>query len=64
STGFANNLSANRAKAVADFLIEKGISSDRLSSKGYGKTQPLVANDSVENCKKNQRMEMKVLQEE
>ncbi|MFT4664299.1 MAG: outer membrane protein OmpA-like peptidoglycan-associated protein [Gammaproteobacteria bacterium] len=64
STGFANNLSANRAKAVADFLIEKGISSDRLSSKGYGKTQPLVPNDSVENCKKNQRMEMKVLQEE
>jgi len=62
SKGFANNLSAKRAVAIVDFLIDKGISSDRLLSNGYGKTQPLVPNDSVENCKRNQRIEMKVLE--
>lgn len=33
-------LSANRAKSVRDYLISKGISQDRLTSKGFGETQP------------------------
>lgn len=33
-------LSANRAKAVLDYLVKKGVDSNRLTSKGYGETQP------------------------
>ena len=33
-------LSQKRAQSVVDYLIQKGIASDRLSAKGYGKTQP------------------------
>jgi outer membrane protein OmpA-like peptidoglycan-associated protein len=59
-TDFANKLSTDRAKAVADFLLERGIAPERISWKGYGKIQPLVPNDSVENCKKNQRVDLKI----
>jgi outer membrane protein OmpA-like peptidoglycan-associated protein len=60
-TDFANKLSSDRANAVVGFLMERGITPERISGKGYGKTQPLVTNDSVENCKKNQRLELKIL---
>jgi peptidoglycan-associated lipoprotein len=33
-------LSQKRAQSVVDYLIAKGIASDRLSAKGYGKTMP------------------------
>ncbi len=36
-------LSELRAKAVADYLIQKGINSQRIQHKGYGDTRPLVA---------------------
>lgn len=61
SHAFATKLSKNRAIAVVDYLIEKGIDVRRLNSKGYGKTMPIASNDSVEGRKKNQRIEMKIL---
>lgn len=61
SHAFATKLSKNRAIAVVDYLIEKGVDARRLSSKGYGKTMPIASNDSVEGRKKNQRIEMKIL---
>jgi peptidoglycan-associated lipoprotein len=33
-------LSQKRAQSVVDYLIEKGIASDRLVAKGYGKSKP------------------------
>jgi len=54
-------LSANRAKAVYDYLNITGkITADRLSFKGYGDTKPKVPNTSVENKAKNRRTEFKV----
>ena len=35
-------LSSDRAKAVMDYLIQKGINAERLTSKGFGETQPYV----------------------
>ncbi|HHS95249.1 MAG TPA: OmpA family protein, partial [Phaeodactylibacter sp.] len=61
SNEFANKLTVKRAKAIADFLIQRGIEKNRISWRGYGKTQPNVPNDSIENCKKNQRIELKIL---
>jgi len=54
-------LSANRAKAVYEYLITNGkIVAARLLYKGYGDTMPKVPNDSPENKAKNRRTEFKV----
>lgn len=58
---FANELSTDRAKAVADWLIAKGIPANRIQFKGYGWTMPVEPNISAEGRKKNQRVEVKIL---
>jgi outer membrane protein OmpA-like peptidoglycan-associated protein len=54
-------LSEERAKAVANYLVKKGIVSKQLISFGFGDTKPLVANITDENKQKNRRVEFKVL---
>jgi outer membrane protein OmpA-like peptidoglycan-associated protein len=54
-------LSQKRAESVTNFLKEKGISADRLSSKGYGETKPQVPNTNDENRKVNRRIEWRIL---
>ncbi len=54
-------LSEQRAKAVYDYLINKGIPSNRLSYKGYGETQPVATNGTDEGRRENRRTEIKVL---
>lgn len=54
-------LSEQRAKAVYDYLINKGIPYDRLSYKGYGETQPVATNDTDVGRRENRRTEIKVL---
>ena len=58
---FCDKLSTDRAKTVADFLIEKGLNPERLSYKGYGKRQPIATNETKSGRKKNQRVEIKIL---
>lgn len=59
---FNKTLSNNRAKAIYDYVIEKGgIPAARLSYKGYGDTKPKAPNDTPENKAKNRRTELKVL---
>lgn len=54
-------LSKNRAQAVADYIISKGIKADRIIVKGYGKTQPIAFNKDEEGREMNRRIEFKVL---
>jgi outer membrane protein OmpA-like peptidoglycan-associated protein len=54
-------LSQNRAKAVYDWLITKGITANRLTYKGYGSSVPIMPNTSDEGKRKNRRTEIKVL---
>ncbi|MFZ4543008.1 MAG: OmpA family protein [Saprospiraceae bacterium] len=61
SDEFCDRLSTSRAKAVADYLILKGIRENRVQYKGYGKRQPLFPNLTSENRKRNQRVEIKIL---
>jgi outer membrane protein OmpA-like peptidoglycan-associated protein len=58
---FALELSTNRAKAVANWLIGRGIATDRVQYKGYGWKYPIQPNTTPEGKKKNQRVEVKVL---
>jgi outer membrane protein OmpA-like peptidoglycan-associated protein len=60
SSSYNLKLSEDRAKSVLEYLNNKGISKDRLSSVGYGKTKPIVKNDSDENRAKNRRVEFKI----
>lgn len=56
-------LSENRAKAVAQWLISKGIKTERISYKGFGNTKPIADNNTSEGRAKNRRIEFEVLQE-
>ena len=54
-------LSEQRAKAVYNYLVSKGIAANRLSYKGYGETQPVADNATPEGRQLNRRTEMKVM---
>jgi outer membrane protein OmpA-like peptidoglycan-associated protein len=54
-------LSLDRAKSVAEYLVNKGIERKRLVTKGYGKSFPLVKETSQAANKMNQRVEIKIL---
>ena len=60
-TVFCDDLSEDRAKAVTDYLIEKGIQKRRLLFKGYGKRNPVATNETRTGRKRNQRVEIKIL---
>jgi outer membrane protein OmpA-like peptidoglycan-associated protein len=57
----ADNLSTERARAVYKYLTGKGIDSSRLVIKGYGKSKPLIKENSTAAHKVNQRVEIKIL---
>ena len=54
-------LSKNRAKSVVNYLISKGIATQRLIAKGYGETKPVSANKTEEGKARNRRTELKVI---
>lgn len=58
---YNKTLSENRAMAVYNYLITKGIDKNRLSFKGYDFSLPIVNNDSEENRALNRRTEFKVI---
>ncbi|MFZ1528145.1 MAG: OmpA family protein [Ferruginibacter sp.] len=53
-------LSENRAKAVKDYLVSKGVAESRLFSAGFGETQPVADNTTAAGRAKNRRTEMTV----
>ena len=52
------NLSKQRAENLVKFLIKKGVTEDKLKSRGVADDQPLAPNDSTENRRKNRRVEI------
>ena len=53
-------LSGKRAKAVADYLVGKGISRDSISESALGESSPAATNDNAEGRRQNRRAEIKV----
>ncbi|HVY31117.1 MAG TPA: OmpA family protein [Polyangiaceae bacterium] len=59
----ANNLklSKDRAAAVRNYILGKGIAASRLESEGFGQTKPVADNNTDEGRSKNRRVEFKIL---
>jgi len=58
---FNQQLSEARAESVRSALIAIGISPDKIKAVGFGKSRPLVENDTPEGRQKNRRVEIAVL---
>ncbi|MCX7696612.1 MAG: OmpA family protein [Bacteroidales bacterium] len=54
-------LSENRAKAVYEYLVSKGIDRNRMSYKGYADLYPIDTNDTPEGRARNRRTQIKIL---
>ena len=54
-------LSEARAKSVVDYLLQKGVSKDRLTYAGYGEMKPVATNETDEGRQLNRRTEFKVI---
>lgn len=61
SAVYNQKLSEERAGAVVDYLIRKGVNPVRLTYKGYGKEQPIATNETEEGRQMNRRTEFRVL---
>ncbi|MFL5787381.1 MAG: OmpA family protein [Flavisolibacter sp.] len=56
-------LSENRAKSVMDYILSKGIATNRIVSHGYGETKPVATNETDEGRQLNRRVEFKILKD-
>ncbi|MFD1062675.1 OmpA family protein [Winogradskyella litorisediminis] len=54
-------LSKERAKAVADYLILKGLNTNRIASFGFGSSKPISENKTDSGRQQNRRVEFKLL---
>lgn len=61
SESLNQKLSQERAVAVKDYLVSKGIKADRLVAKGYGSARPVDSNDRAEGRQSNRRTEYEIL---
>lgn len=59
---FNKRLSERRGESAKRYIIRHGIDPERVTSRGYGKSQPLVPNDSEEHRAMNRRVEFKVVE--
>ena len=58
SEAYNQDLSERRAQVVYNYLVDKGISADRMTWKGYGESSPIAPNDTAEGRAKNRRTEL------
>ncbi|MFN8887608.1 MAG: OmpA family protein, partial [Cyclobacteriaceae bacterium] len=54
-------LSERRAKAVSQYLIDKGVSKDRISSAFFGESKPVDTSNTKAGHAKNRRVEFKII---
>ena len=58
---YCDSLSTARAKAVAAYLVGRGIATQRVQYYGYGKRNPIFSNQTEDGRQRNQRVEIKIL---
>lgn len=63
SAAFNQLLSEKRSEAVKQYLVNKGIAANRITTIGYGQSRPLSTNNTREAREKNRRVEIEVFTE-
>jgi outer membrane protein OmpA-like peptidoglycan-associated protein len=58
SDEYNRDLSQRRADSVKNYLVSRGISSDRLNTSGRGENSPVADNDSAAGRQQNRRVEV------
>ncbi len=58
SDAINNPLSVNRAASTRDYLVSRGVSTNRIQIDGRGSREPVAANDTPENRADNRRVEI------
>jgi outer membrane protein OmpA-like peptidoglycan-associated protein len=53
-------LSENRAVSVRDYLVQQGVATNSVSSKGFGNTLPVASNENSAGRQQNRRVELLV----
>lgn len=61
SNEFNLKLSDDRANAVRNYLITKGIHENRIVAQGFGETKPIATNETDEGRQTNRRVEFTIL---
>jgi len=54
-------LSKKRAEAVKQFLVQRGVTTERIIVQYFGETKPIDTNDTPEGRAKNRRVEMEII---
>ncbi len=54
-------LSKKRSEAVRDFLVQRGIATERVIVQYFGEEKPIDTNDTPEGRQKNRRVEMEII---
>jgi OOP family OmpA-OmpF porin len=54
------NLSKERAESVKNYLVKKGIASERIETRYYGSAKPITSNETEEGRQKNRRVELEI----
>jgi outer membrane protein OmpA-like peptidoglycan-associated protein len=57
---YNQRLSERRTASVQDYVVKKGVSSERVSGQGFGESKPIADNKTREGRAKNRRVEIKV----
>ena len=57
---YNQELSQHRAQTVRDYLVTRGVASDRISAQGFGPTRSIADNKSAEGRANNRRVEIVV----
>ena len=58
SDGINQPLSEQRANAVKDYLLKKGIGENRVEAKGFGSSKPIADNNTLSGKSRNRRVEI------
>jgi type IX secretion system PorP/SprF family membrane protein len=61
SEKFNQRLSINRAQTLKEYLVEKGVDTERIAAEGKGMKEPLNKNETEEDKAKNRRVELTIL---
>ncbi len=61
SASVNKRISKSRALTVKNYLVSRGVPSDKVDYMGYGYDQPIAPNDTKEGRAKNRRVEMKII---